>query len=473
MKKHILLFLILLFLVIPAFVWILQKSRPIARGLSYRGEQYQGDFKFLYDLSYQSKEGEKEVKQEIYETMFSEIEKAEEFILLDLFLFNDDYDRSTGLEYPSLSWDVCNALIKKKEKNPKVEVVVITDPINSVYGSYKPKMFKAMEDKGIQVVTTNLDQVKDSNPLYSNLYRAYFQWIPHSKEGSLPNLFNSQKPKATLASYFSLLNFKANHRKVFTTEQKAIITSANPHDGSYYHSNIGVLVSGPIIDDIIACEKAVIEISNGDKSKIGQFKARSTSQGESSLQILTEGKIQEELLRAINDSQEASEIMIGVFYLSDRHIIDALKEAADRGVSIRLVLDQNKDAFGKKKIGIPNKQVAQELMEKKNINIRWYETQGEQYHAKFLIAKNPKTTTFIGGSANFTRRNLDDLNLETDIRIEGETVKPELQKILAYYEKIWTNEDGIYTVDYEKYGEDKLWKNLIYWVQEQTGLSTF
>ena len=45
---------------------------------------------------------------------------------------------------------------------------------------------------------------------------------------------------ATVRSYLALPNFKANHRKVLVADEgerfRAVITSANPHDGSSRHS---------------------------------------------------------------------------------------------------------------------------------------------------------------------------------------------------------------------------------------------
>lgn len=472
MKKYILVFLLVALIFVPAIVWIVQKNRPMEAGLSYKGRIHRGDFRFLRDLTYKDSQGKKKVDQEIFSQIFEEIGRAQDFILLDMFLFNDDYDRGTG-SYPSLSQDLCQALIEAKKARPNLDIVVISDPINTVYGAYQSPQFKAMEEAGIQVQVTDLMKVKDSNPLYSNLYRAYFQWIPSSKKGSLPNIFNKDKPKANLASYLSLLNFKANHRKVFATESQAIVASANPHDGSFYHSNIAIQVRGEIIEDIIESERAVVAMSGGDVTKMASFKPLAVSKGPASIQLLTEGKIQEGILETLKEAQGGEEVLVGLFYLADRHVVGALKEASDRGVKIRLILDQNKDAFGKKKIGIPNKQVAQELSKKENISIRWYQTQGEQYHAKFMVLKGRDQVTFIGGSANFTRRNLDDLNLETDLRVRAPKDHPEMGRILAYYEEIWTNGGGTYTRDYKDFAEDKWWKKAIYWVQETTGLSTF
>ncbi len=51
---------------------------------------------------------------------------------------------------------------------------------------------------------------------------------------------------------------------------------------------------------------------------------------------------------------------------------------------MRVLLDPNKDAFGFEKSGLPNRQVASELIAASDgaIKLRWYRTHGEQFHAK-------------------------------------------------------------------------------------------
>ena len=51
-------------------------------------------------------------------------------------------------------------------------------------------------------------------------------------------------------------------------------------------------------------------------------------------------------------------IDVAMFYLSDRDTIGALLAAAKRGVTVRVILDPNKDAFGRTKNGIPNRSVS-------------------------------------------------------------------------------------------------------------------
>lgn len=449
-------------------------TRPMASGISCQGEDRSGRVDFLYDLTYQDDKGNKVLDQRIFSRAADLIAEAEDFILIDAFLFNDDYDKS-GQPYPPLARDLTDLLLAKKEARPDLPVVVITDPINTGYGSYVPDHLQDLQAAGVEVVITDLAKVRDSNPLYSGFYRAYLRWIPQGFGAVLPNLFDGTKPKMTPASYASLLNFKANHRKVLVTEGGGLVASANPHDGSGFHSNIALGVEGDIVQDLLASEQAVLTFSAypSDGPALA-FKVRPQPLEEGvRMTLVTEGKIKEALLETIDQAQAGDRIMVGVFYLADRDLVQAFKEAGARGVRVDMVLDLNKDAFGKKKIGIPNKQVGAELAGQEGIRIRWYETQGEQYHAKFLFHQGPEEGTLIGGSANFTRRNLADLNLETDLVVRGKMDQDVMEDALAYYNRIWENQGGTYTVAYETYAEDKVWKTVIYRMQEGLGLSTF
>lgn len=125
------------------------------------------------------------------------------------------------------------------------------------------------------------------------------------------------------------------------------------------------------------------------------------------------------------------------------------------GVTINLILDSNKVAFGNKKTGLPNIPVASELVKNDNITIRWYESEQDQYHTKLMYIKMQTESIVIGGSANYTTRNLDDLNLENDIVITANQNEDIMKEVNYYFERLWNNEDGLFTSDYES-NEDNL-----------------
>ena len=167
-----------------------------------------------------------------------------------------------------------------------------------------------------------------------------------------------------------------------------------------------------------------------------------------------------------------------MFYLSDRRVISALKDAVRRGGAVRVLLDANHDAFGREKNGVPNRPVAAELMElagDHDIQVRWAATAGEQFHSKVLRIKGPNTELLLLGSANWTRRNLADLNLEANLLFRD---APRLgTNFDAYFDSLWTNgraiPESLPYAERAETGWSLRWKTWLYRFQEWSGASTF
>ena len=167
-----------------------------------------------------------------------------------------------------------------------------------------------------------------------------------------------------------------------------------------------------------------------------------------------------------------------MFYLSDREIIEALLAAARRGVEVRLLLDPNKDAFGHAKGGIPNRPVASELVSRSDgaIKVRWYRTHGEQFHAKLAMVRDGQRTWLTLGSANLTRRNIDDYNLEANLALETAANAAVAQQLERWFDTLWNNRApaGIeYTADFGTFADPAQSSFWAYRLMEATGLSTF
>ncbi len=67
------------------------------------------------------------------------------------------------------------------------------------------------------------------------------------------------------------------------------------------------------------------------------------------MKVLTEGGILAELLERLDAAQRGDNIDIAMFYVADRAVIESLLDASRRGVGVRLIMDPNKDAFGRAK----------------------------------------------------------------------------------------------------------------------------
>ncbi|MFD2706063.1 phospholipase D family protein [Salibacterium lacus] len=449
--------------------------KPMPEHTSVEGDVHRaGDIEFLYDLTYQ-KNGEQQQEQEIFDRVFDTIQEAEDFIVMDMFLFNGQYDQS--MDFPAVSENLAEVLIQKKQNHPDINIVVLTDRINTFYGSYNTDIFTNMQANDIPVFYTNMKQLRDSNPAYSGMYRTFFQWFGTEGTGWLPNAFSPDVPEVTLRSYLELLNFKANHRKTVITENRGLVTSANPHDASADHSNIGFEMQGAVLEDMLETEQAVAEMAGADSSLFSSMEIENTSAGESpyQLQLLTEGKIEKHILKEMKETAAGDRITVGAFYLSDRDVITALLKAADRGVDVRLVLDPNKDAFGREKNGIPNRPAAAELVEDSDgaVEVKWYRTNGEQFHTKMIYVEKETEDVVIGGSANYTKRNIGNFNLETNVKISADPESQVMEETEAYFNRLWNNEEARYTADYERYADSSSFKYWLYRFQEWSGLSSF
>jgi len=448
--------------------------KPLPEGLNYTGKLRHAEVKFLADQTYLDAEGKQHLDHRIFNEMLKMIEEAKSLIVLDMFLFNQQTGVSTQ-QHQALSKQLSDALISKRLLQPEVEIKFITDPINSVYGGIRSEQYRALPQHGIDVIETNLTPLRASNPGWSGFWYLCCQGIGNNPEkGWLPNPFGPEK--ITLRSYFDLFNFKANHRKtmVVDTDQgwKALVTSMNPHDGSSRHSNIGLLVWGSTAVDILKTELSVGMMSQANMPAIvvGDFQADSS---QPQAQVLTEKAIYDAILNLIQTAKANEQIDLAMFYLSERKIIKSLIVAHERGVKVRILLDPNKDAFGREKNGIPNRQVASELHEA-GINVRWCHTQGEQCHSKILMKRNAQQAEMILGSANFTVRNLKNYNLETNMRVVGQPQAEVFRDAQQYFEGAWSNLNGrSMSVDYTQYAENSFFKYWLYRFMEWSGWSTF
>ena len=110
-----------------------------------------------------------------------------------------------------------------------------------------------------------------------------------------------------------------------------------------------------------------------------------------------------------------------------------------------------------------------------NIDVRWCNTQGEQCHSKLIMFhRKNNTSTIILGSANFTRRNLDDYNLESNIEVLSSSSHPEILKVKKYFYESWhATENRKTSVAYNVYQDDSHIKYWLYRFMESVGMSTF
>ena len=476
------------FWILWAGVGVWQTTKPMPAGTHVHTSAVAveaSEVRFLTDLTYNDPQGHPVYEQQIFDEVFRIVDGAESFIVADFFLFND-FMGAAEAPHRSLSRELASRLIERRTAKPALNVLLITDPINDVYGGVDSPILTELRAAGINVVVTDLQKLRDSNPFYSSLWRMFGQWWkPSPGAGSLPNPFDTEPAKVSLASWLSLLNFKANHRKLIVADRTdgsliALVASANPHDASSAHSNVALRFVGEPALNIVESELGIARFSGWQGHVLASSSQPLPAESADSVKLsfLTEAAIRDHLLQAMEATRNGDSIRIATFYLADRKIVASLLAASSRNVKVQLVLDPNRDAFGRQKDGVPNRPVANELVTESDgaIQIRWYRTHGEQFHTKLALITHGDQLIASLGSANLTRRNIGDCNLEANVALEMKSESPLAMQMLNYFNRIWTNEGPPgteYTADFGVYRDSDNSRYWRYRIMEATGLSTF
>ncbi|MGO2132044.1 MAG: phospholipase D family protein [Halomonas sp.] len=482
-----------------------QRHKPLHEGVGVAWPvRHVSDVQLLIDETWYDAQGQQHRQQAIFDELLAMIGQARKLIVLDMFLFNDFAGNADEQGMRHLSGELSDALVAQKRQHPDMVVRVITDPINTLYGALMPEHLERLNQADIELVITDLDELRASNPLWSGLWHLGLNRLGNSRQGGwLPNPLG--RGKITLRSYLALANFRANHRKTLVVDQASdwggLVTSANPHDASSHHGNVAVRFQGPAALDLLASERAVAGWSKSAKARFDeQWPAASAASerhrvapetrqevDQPSLRILTEAAVRDALLSRIDRAGPGDRLDMAVFYLSHRGVIEALKDASARGVAVRILLDPNQNAFGMQKGGIPNRPVAAELADA-GIEVRWCLTRGEQCHSKLMLYREAAAfdampsgadpaqaqAVVILGSANFTRRNLDNLNLETSVELVGNQLTPAIDQATELFERRWLSSDTRRTsLPLSASEGSSWWSRWRYRLMEATGLSTF
>ncbi|MFN2381864.1 MAG: phospholipase D family protein [Guyparkeria sp.] len=438
---------------------------------------------FLANATYTTPDGDHVSDRQIFDAIGEMVTGARRLVVLDMFLFNDFAGEASDGHRP-LSAELTETLVEQRRRHGDLDAVLITDPVNTVYGSIDSPHLGRLRAAGVQVIPTDLDRLRDPNPIWSGLWRLCCRWLESEPDsGWLPNPL-AQDRSATLAAWMRLLNFKANHRKTVVVDRGdhrgdgwvGLVTSANPHDASSRHGNVALRFSGPGVLDLLATEQAAARLSGAERA----FTLPSPPRGhhldsnEGRLRILTEARIREAAVTIIEAAETGERLDLAMFYLAHREVINALKRAATRGVKLRVLLDPNHDAFGRQKSGIPNRPVGMEL-HRAGVEVRWCNTDGEQCHSKLLLHHAADGSgRLLLGSANFTRRNLDNFNMETNVDWQAPAEHPALLAASAFFERRWRNKNGErHSLPFAEYADDSSWRYWRYRLMEATGLSTF
>ncbi len=498
-----------------ALPFLADRRRPLPPGTRVKAGPFPappGAVQFLADTTaHDPRTGARVLDPHILDHILALVDGAQSLVIVDMFLWNE-WRGATPAAAGRPAARLADALIAWRRAHPEGALLVLTDPINHAYGAQAAAPLQRLTAAGIPVVFTDLRRLPPSNPLYSRpavFYGPLLHLLPPVRallRAAAPHPFAPDAPPVPLASLARLLHFQANHRKLIVTDTpqgglRALVTSFNPHDGSAAHDNVALAfggaparaaadaeldclewsaVPGGVAGGTPAAVRRTVAAARRRLAALPPLPGDAPATGSAALTWLTEGAVRDAVLEKLAAAPAGSVARVSLFYLADRAVVRALAAAARRGVEVRLLLDPNRDAFGRSKNGIPNRPVAAELIARTRragapLQVRWADTRGEQFHVKAVGIDAPDGCSLLAGSSNWTRRNLADLNLEACLLVENDT---DLHaRYAAWFDRLWTNADGLaHSLPYETLAEGgpALWlKTALYRLQERTGLGTF
>jgi hypothetical protein len=417
----------LLFLVVAwmgvAFWNSVKPLPPGTRAMSLPARLSESDLEFVNSAA----------PQAVLARALSVVEHAEQLVVID--------------ESP-LPRQIAQALLLRRHVKPHLKIVVIVDPAPAVYGGTPPQDLQSLESQGIIVARVRLERLRDSNPLYSALWRMGFEWWSDPFE-------EARRPGA-VAARLRRLNFKADQRQMLIADDGAggwVSLIGSPD------SDAALLARGALAQDIMAAELSLAAWSDEDRLPAVP-PAHGRGFGTIDARFLTEGAIGSALSDSLATLSTGDTVWATGHQIGDRKIIESLLLAAGRGVMVRLLLDP---------LPSPNLGAAAELVrDGRGIEIRWATDMSIAPRASLVLMHHAKDALIYFGPANFTRRSLADFNLESAMELRLPALEALPKAFGGYFANRWAT-----AAAYGSYSDESSSTYWTYRFGEASGLSSF
>jgi hypothetical protein len=361
------------------------------------------------------------------------VEHAEQLIVID--------------ESP-LPREIAQALLLRRHAKPHLKIVVIVDPAPAAYGGTPPQDLQSLESQGIIVARVRLERLRDSNPIYSAFWRLGFEWWSDPFE-------EAARPQGA-AARARRLNFKSDQRQMLIADDGTggwVSLTGAPESGT------ALVVRGALAQDFMAAELALAAWSDEDRLPAVP-PGHGRGFGTIDARFLTEGAIGSAVLDTLAGLNVGDAVAMTVHQLSDRRVIAALLDAAERGVRLQLLLDA---------VPSPNLAAAAELMRAgRRIEIRWSPEPSSAPRSTLILMRHGKDAAIYFGSANLTRRSLADFNLESAMELRLPALAALPKACSEYFAARWSA-----AAQYARYADDSGSAYWSYRVAEATGLASF
>jgi PLD-like domain len=362
----------------------------------------------------------------------------------------DHAEQLIVLDRSPVTLELTRHLLARKRVRPNLKIVLVTDPGSEAFGGTPLETLASLEEAGIIVARVRLDRLRDSDPLYSGLWRLSVGWWSDP--------FDETPGRVTPAAWSRMQNSKADQRQLVVADDgsggwTAIIAPAG--------AAASLTLRGSLASAIIAGELQIAAWSTDDDRLPAGPPMNGRGVGSIDARFLSEGAIETALLDAIAAAVSGDQICMAVENLSDRRLIAAALRAAGRGARLQVLLARNR---------MPNQAVAGELLRDGGgrIEVRWYPIEAAAPRPKLLVVRHRTDVWVNFGSANFTRRNLGDLNLEAGVELRMPARAAPARAVIEYFAKDWSAASA--DPEFAPQSPAAYWR---YRFAEATGLSSF
>jgi hypothetical protein len=360
----------------------------------------------------------------------------------------DRAEQMIVVDQSPLTHDLAQHLLTRKRQRPNLKIVVVTDPRKEVHDGTPLQYLNILEQSGIIVARARLERLRDSNPLYSSLWRAVLGW------------WSDPFDESALRSSLRRLNFKADERQLLVADDGSggwtcVVKSDAVPDGG----GVGLQLRGRLARDIVGSELRIAAWSSDDDRLPPGLPLESRGVGATDARFLTEGAIRGALVDALSATGSRDTVDVSVRAVGDRYVVDALLLAAGRGAKLRVLLDPEPQA---------NQAVAGELRRGgAAVEVRRRSGAAAGGQGGLVLIQHGNDVWLNAGSADFTRQSLGDSNLEANIELRMPARAAPARAAAEYFARQWSR------------GADQLRGNestVAYWryrLAEAMGLAAF
>jgi phosphatidylserine/phosphatidylglycerophosphate/cardiolipin synthase-like enzyme len=480
-------------------VWISHKRVPPGVHIAGPWQALSAQsLRFMRDLTAADANGAPLVERQIDAELLRMISQARELVLVDTGLFGDlpaaGPDASHLRAAPPIATELADALVRAKRQQPALSVLVLTDPASQSIGGAQD-LLQRVRAAGMTVLAVDITRLRAPDPSFAAFWGLCCAWWTRTiSAGDWPNPIGVGPVQVPLGVWGALQGYQRSHRQLLIADDgagglAALVFSRPLHAEAGIHSATALELSGIALEPLLESEFAVAQFSGwSDDGAMQERSQRLLEQQRRAVlpaaaataraRVLTEAAIAETLVARIDATTKGDRIEIAALYLSQRELVRALLDASRRGVEVRLLLDPGKDGYGYARSGIPNQQVASELISASDgaLRVRWYRTHGERFSPGFVLIQSAQNCWLLLGTSELTRYDLNDFNLTAAVLAELPASAAAASDALAWFDRLWYNRapSGTeYTSDAEVYTDPSPLRYWEYRLLEATGTAFY